>query len=66
MVKNGLYSFKHPFITFPKSQEETNGLSKEEIKVILKIAARCGCDRDGDILKLFVKPDLKTAIILDL
>ena len=28
--------------------------TQEEIDVILKVSEKCGCDTDGDILKLFV------------
>lgn len=32
-------------------------LTAQEMKVILQIARRCGCDRDGDIISFFVKED---------
>jgi len=38
-------------------KEDATGLTEHEKKVILDVATRKGCDRDGDILSFFVKED---------
>ena len=45
-------------------KKDPEGLTQEEIDVILMVAMKSGCDRDGDILRIYVRNDHGTAEIL--
>lgn len=39
-------------------------LSENEIKILLNIANRAGCDRDGDLLEFYVQEDLNVVEVM--